>query len=262
MDLGLKDQVALVTASSKGLGKATALELAKEGAKVMISSRNQDELEKTAKEIHEKTGSEVAYCVADLTKPEEIDHLITKTFQHFKSIHILVNNAGGPPPGNFDQFEDTDWQSAFELNLLSVIRLIRGTIPIMRQQKYGRIVNFTSSSIKEPIQGLILSNTFRTAIVGLAKSLSVELATDSILINTLAPGRISTDRLNTLDQNRAQQLGVPIDEVRNQFFSQIPLGRYGKPEEFAKAATFLLSRANSYITGQALLVDGGMVKSI
>ncbi|SFJ13770.1 SDR family oxidoreductase [Thermoflavimicrobium dichotomicum] len=262
MDLGLNSQVALVTASSKGLGKATAFELAKEGAKVMISSRNQEDLEKTANEIKEQTGAEVAFCVADLTKSEDIDNLIQETANRFGTIHILVNNAGGPPPGNFDQFQDQDWQYAFELNLLSVIRLIRGVLPFMRQQQYGRIVNFTSSSIKEPIQGLILSNTFRTAVVGLTKSLSVELAGDQILINTVAPGRIATDRLASLDQTKAKQLGISVEEVQQQFFAQIPLGRYGEPSEFAKVATFLASKANSYITGQALLVDGGMVKAI
>ncbi len=262
MDLGIKNHVALVAASSKGLGKATAFCLAKEGAKVMITSRNQEQLAETAKEIRAETGAEVDYYPADLTKAEQIARLIDETVKRFGTIHILINNAGGPPPGDFDQFQDEDWQAAFELNLLSTIRLIRHTLPYMRKQKYGRIVNFTSSSIKEPIPGLILSNTIRTAVVGLAKSLAAELAPDQILINTIAPGRIATDRLASLDQNKAQQLQISVEEVQKQFFAKIPLGRYGEPAEFAKVATFLASQANSYLTGQSILVDGGMVRSI
>ncbi len=180
----------------------------------------------------------------------------------FMRLDVLITNAGGPPAGNFDKFSDEDWQGAFELNLLSVVRLIRAALPHMREKGYGRIVNFTSSSIKQPLDNLILSNVFRTGVLGLSKSLSAELAPDGILINTLGPGRIATDRLASLDETRAENQGVPVEEVRRQSEASIPLGRYGQPDEFARVATFLASEANTYVTGQALLADGGMVRAL
>ncbi|MCF6092662.1 SDR family oxidoreductase [Microaerobacter geothermalis] len=262
MDLKLKGQVAIVTASSKGLGKATALQLALEGAKVAISSRNQEELERTAKEIREASGQPVLIVPSDVTKAEDIENLVNRTVEEFGGVDILINNAGGPPAGTFDDFSDADWIRAFELNLLSFIRTIRAVLPHMRKKQYGRIVNFASSSFKQPIDGLILSNTFRTGIIGLSKTLASELAKDGILINTIGPGRVATDRLIQLDQIRGDKLGISREEVRKQMETQIPLGRYGEPEEFAKAVVFFASGANTYITGQALLVDGGMVKAI
>lgn len=262
MDLGLAGRVALVAASSKGLGRATAAQLAMEGAKVMISGRNEGELQATASEIEGKTGAEVAYAVADVTRGEEVQNLVDRTVERFGGLDVLITNAGGPPAGNFDKFEDADWQGAFELNLLSVVRLVRAGLPHMREKGYGRIVNFTSSSIKQPLDNLILSNVFRTAVLGLSKSLSAELAPDGILINTLGPGRIATDRLASLDESRAEKGGISVEEVRERSEAQIPLGRYGEPEEFARVATFLASEANTYVTGQALLVDGGMVRAL
>ena len=169
---------------------------------------------------------------------------------------------GGPPPGAFDQFDDEAWQKAFELNLLSFIRAIREVLPYMRKQKRGHIINFASSSVKQTIDNLLLSNTFRAGIVGLAKSLSQELATDNILINTIGPGKIGTSRVQQLDEAAAERKGITYEELRKQNESVIPMGRYGKPEEFAKLAVFLCSEANTYITGQTVLVDGGMVKAL
>lgn len=263
MDLGLKDKSVVLLASSQGLGKATALEFAKEGAKVVISSRRDDELEKVAKEIIEATGNpNVSYFKCDITKKEDIQNLIKFAAEKNGTIDVLVNNAGGPPPGTFDQFDDEAWQKAFELNLLSFIRSIREVLPYMRKQKRGHIINFASSSVKQTIDNLLLSNTFRAGIVGLAKSLSQELATDNILINTIGPGKIGTSRVQQLDEAAAERKGITYEELRKQNESVIPMGRYGKPEEFAKLAVFLCSEANTYITGQTVLVDGGMVKAL
>lgn len=262
MDLQLVGRTAIVLASTKGLGKATAIALAKEGANVTISGRDESALEATASEIEQATSRAPLAIVTDVTKKEEIERLVAQTVETFGSVDILINNAGGPSAGTFDQMTDELWQQAFELNLLSFVRAIRAVLPHMRGQKFGRIVNFASSSFKQPIESLILSNTFRTGIVGLAKTLSTELGPDGILINTLGPGRIATDRLADLDQFRANQTGRSQDDVRQQMVAQIPLGRYGDPEEFARVATFLASPANSYVTGQAILVDGGMVRAI
>lgn len=262
MDLGMKGKTVLITASSKGLGKATALRFAAEGANVMISSRSEEELAKTAAEIKEATGGNVAYTVTDITKADDIKNLVSRTVSAFGTVHVLVNNAGGPPAGNFDSVDDEAWQKAFELNLLSMIRCVREVLPYMREQKFGRIVNFASSSFKQPLDNLILSNTFRTGIIGLAKSLATELAPDGILINTIGPGRIATDRVAFLDQVRADKLGISMEQVKEQAISAIPLGRYGEPDEFARMAVFLGSAANSYVTGQAVLVDGGLVKAL
>lgn len=263
MDLKLQGKSVIVTASSKGLGKATALQFANEGAHVLISSRSEEELIKAVKEIKEASGNEnVDYFVCDITEGLSIKDLIQKAVEWNGTVDVLVNNAGGPPTGSFDSFNDEDWQTAFELNLLSFIRLIREVLPHMRKQNRGHIVNFASSSIKQPLDNLILSNTFRTGIVGLAKSLSQELAKDNILINTVGPGRIATDRIAELDQIRADKLGMSVEEVKEASESSIPLGRYGEPQEFANTVVFLCSAANSYITGQALLVDGGLVKAL
>jgi 3-oxoacyl-[acyl-carrier protein] reductase len=262
MDLGLTGQVALVTAASKGLGRATATVLAAEGARVMISSRGEEQLAATAEQIARETGAEVAYCPADVADAADVRRLVEETERRLGAVQVLINNAGGPPAGRFDSFDDEAWQSAFELNLLSSVRLIRGVLPAMRAGSYGRIVNVASSSIKQPLDNLILSNSFRLAVVGLAKTLASELAPDGILINTVAPGRIATDRVASLDASRAAATGSSVEEVRAQAQKAIPLGRYGAPEEFGRVAAFLASGANTYVTGQALLVDGGMVKAL
>ncbi len=263
MDMNVQGKTVIVTAASKGLGKATALEFAREGANVLISSRNQEELEAAVTEIKGESGNNyVDYAVCDITKPEDIKALVEKAVKWNGTVDVLINNAGGPPAGTFEKFADEDWQKAFELNLLSFIRTIREVLPYMKKQQSGRIVNFASSSIKQSLDNLILSNTFRAGIVGLAKSLSQELAGDGILINTLGPGRIATDRVAQLDQIRADKTGVPVEELKAQTEASIPIGRYGKPEEFAKVAVFLASESNSYVTGQAFVVDGGMVKAL
>lgn len=263
MDLQLKEKSVIVSASSKGLGRATAEQFAKEGAHVLMASRDEEALKKSVTDIKEVSGNEnVRYQICDITKPDNIKELVETAVDWNGTVDVLINNAGGPPAGSFDSFSDEDWQRAYELNLLSFIRLIREVLPHMRRTGEGRIVNFASSSIKQTIDNLILSNTFRAGIVGLSKSLSQELASERILINTVGPGRIATDRVAELDNIRATNLGVSYDDIREQSEASIPMGRYGRPEEFAKLVVFLASGANTYITGQSLLVDGGLVKAL
>jgi len=262
MDLELTGRVALVTAASKGLGRATATRLAAEGARVMISSRGADQLARTAQEIGEATGAQVEHCPADVADAADLDRLLAETQLRLGDVDVLVNNAGGPPPGGFDALDDAQWYAAHDLNLMSTVRLFRGVLPHMREQGWGRIVTIASSSIKQPIENLLLSNTYRVALLGLAKSLAIEFAPDGVLLNTVGPGRIATDRVAGLDASRAEKAGISIEEVRAQTEKAIPLGRYGTAEEFARVVAFLASGANTYVTGQHLLVDGGMVRAI
>ncbi len=262
MDLGLTGKSILVLASSRGLGKASALEFARAGARVMLSSRSEAKLAETASELHELTGGDIQYFACDLTDAKQIGALVAHTMDALDTVDVLVNNAGGPPPGDFEQLDDAAWQHAFELNLLSYVRAIRAVLPQMKAQGSGRIVNFASSSVKAPIPGLLLSNTLRAGIVGLAKSLSQELAPHGILINTVGPGIIQTDRIVELNQAKAERTGLSYAEVEQAALANIPLGRFGEPEEFARLVVFLGSQANTYITGQTLLVDGGLVKAL
>ncbi|MGY1826953.1 MULTISPECIES: SDR family oxidoreductase [unclassified Blastococcus] len=262
MDLQLTGRTALVTAASKGLGRATATQLAAEGARVMISSRGEEQLARTAAEIAEATGAQVEHCPADVADPADVERLLAETRDRLGGVDVLVANAGGPPPGGFDAVDDAKWYQAHDLNLMSTVRLIRGVLPHMREQSWGRIAVVTSSSIKQPIENLLLSNTYRVAVVGLAKSLAIEFAGEGVLVNTVGPGRIATDRVASLDAARAEKTGLSIEEVRAQSEKTIPLGRYGEAEEFGRVAAFLVSGANTYLTGQNLLVDGGLVKAI
>lgn len=261
MDLNLKGKSVLVAASSQGLGLAIAELFLAEGANVMISGRDKEKLMKVAAQLKETTGGNVSFKAADLTNKDDIVNLINDTVDQFGTIDILINNAGGPPAGTIETLTEEDWYHSFELNLFSYVRLIRAALPYLKE-KGGKIINIASSSIKEPIPGLLLSNTFRTGIVGLSKTLSQELAPYNILINTVAPGRINTDRVKHLDEVNAFKLGLSREQVEEQMKQHIPLKRYGTPQEFAKVVVFLASEANGYMTGSSLIVDGGMVKSI
>jgi 3-oxoacyl-[acyl-carrier protein] reductase len=261
MNLGLQGKNALVIASSQGLGKAIAKKLSEQGVNVMISSREQEKLKAVKKELEQTSKGRIEYKACNIKDKNEIKTLVDKTISEFGSIDLLVNNAGGPPAGTFEEMTDEDWQHAFELNLLSYIRITREVLPHMKKSG-GKIVNIASSSVKEPIPGLILSNTFRTGIVGLTKTLASEFASYNILINTVAPGRIATDRVAFLDENAANKQGITKEEIEEKMKKVIPLGRYGEPEEFANYVCFLLSDTNSYMTGQTFLIDGGMLKSI
>lgn len=263
MDLGLTGKSVIVLAASKGLGKATALEFAKEGARVVIASRDEEELKAAVSDIQTQTGNQNVYSkTCDVTSAGDMAELVDFAVKQNGTVDVLVNNAGGPPAGGFQDFDDDSWQRAFELTLLSYVRAIRQVLPYMQKQKRGHIVNFTSSSMKQSLDNLLLSNTFRAGVVGLAKSLSQELAPDNILINTIGPGRIATDRLRQLDEITAHNKGVSYEEVKAASESSIPMGRYGEPNEFAKQTVFLCSSANTYVTGQTILVDGGLVKAL
>lgn len=261
VDLKMNGKTALVAASSKGLGNAIAKAIAKEGANVMLSGRHEADLKKAAEELNGLGGGTVSYQVCDLADADGIKAFVQKTADTFGTIDMLVNNVGGPKGGSLLDLTDDDWTSSFELHLLSYVRLIREAFPYLKKDG-GRIVNIASSSVKQPIPGLLLSNTFRMGIVGLTKSIAEELAEHRILINTLAPGRIATDRVAELDRLKAEKTGLSEQQVKESYEKEIPLGSYGKPDDFAQYASFLLSECNTYMTGQTLLIDGGMVKAI
>jgi 3-oxoacyl-[acyl-carrier protein] reductase len=242
------------------LGKAIATQLAMEGSDVMLTSRDAEQLAIAREQVLRDARGRVESCPCDITRADEIEALVAVTRERLGPINILINNAGGPPGGGFDQVDDAAWQAAFELNLLSYVRLIRNVLPDLKENG-GRIINVTSSSIKQPIPGLILSNAFRMGILGMAKSLADELAPYNILVNTVAPGRIATDRTAYLDEFNARKRGITKEQLAAEALQRIPLKRYGDTEEFAKVVCFLASGASSYVTGSTITVDGGMVRS-
>lgn len=252
----------MVAASSKGLGFGIARELAKNDATVCIASRTKIEIETTAEILRNETGAIVHASVFDAANGTSIDKWISEVKGKFNRIDGLLVNAGGPPPGNFDDFSDDDWEVAFHLTLMSAVRLIRGVLPSMREIGEGSILTITSMSVKEPVNQLILSNVFRSGVTSLVKSLSNELAPENIRVNNLMPGRIDTDRVKSLDKNSAEKTGKTLDDIKKQNEAKIPVGRYGTVEEFGKAGAFLLSPAASYITGVSLAVDGGILKTV
>ncbi len=262
MDLGLKGKVAIVAAASKGMGKATATGLAAEGARVTMCARTEADLIAAASEIREKTKAEVLAIPADVTRLADIQRVIAKTVETFGGVDILVANAGGPPIGAFDQMTDAQWQAAFELTLLSTVRFIREVLPHMRKKRWGRIITIQSSSVKQPIDGLVLSNGIRPGVAGLFKTLATELGKDNVLINTVCPGRILTDRLRAGLTSRAKQAGKSLEAYLPTATGEIPLGRIGTPEEFANMVVFLASERASYVTGATIQVDGGLIRSL
>jgi 3-oxoacyl-[acyl-carrier protein] reductase len=259
MGLGLENKVALVAASSKGLGLGVARALALHGAKVSLCSRHAEEVEVAARKIRDETGAETLAAACDVTKPDEINRWIQRTVDQWGIVYALLVNAGGPPSGFFKDLTDDQWRGAFELTLLSAIRLIRTAIPHMKEG--GSVLAITSYSINTPIEALALSTVMRSGVAALLKTLAEELAPDGIRVNNLVPGRILTDRTTHLDQNAAQRRGISFEEVRAETIQRIPLGRLGTTEEFGNAAAFLLSPAASYITGATLRADGGLVRS-
>ena len=262
MDLHLKDKVIMVAGASTGLGYAVAQAVAREGARVSIASRSAENIEKAAGTLRKEMDTEIRANVCDVRDPVAIENWRDATLSAFGTIDGLVVNAGGPPPGKFDQFDDADWQKGFELTLLSSIRMIRAVLPTLREKHSGAIVTMTSMSIKEPIDILLLSNVFRSGVVSLVKSLSRDLAGDGIRINNLVPGRMDTDRARAADTAAARRRGISIEQQRRDEESLIPIGRYGTAREFGKAAAFLLSDAASYMTGSTLTVDGGKIQMV
>ena len=262
MDLNIKDKVFLVAASSKGLGYGIVQELARNGSKVSIGSRNFSHVENAVMRLREESNAVVHGSVLDATEGTSISQWVKDSVKVFGRIDGLVVNAGGPPTGRFENFNDADWQSAFNLTLMSAVRMIREALPYMRTGNGGSVLTITSMSVKEPIGELLLSNVFRSGVVSLVKSLATQYAAEGIRFNNLIPGRIDTERVKALDKGIAEMQGVDPEAVKHNNQSIIPLKRYGTIEEFGKAGAFLLSDAASYITGTSLVVDGGILKSI
>jgi 3-oxoacyl-[acyl-carrier protein] reductase len=251
----------LVCAASKGLGRASAEALARDGFRVAICARGADALAETERALR-KAGAEVLAIPADLSRAADVERVLDATVSRFGGLDVLVTNSGGPPSGPFMTLDDTAWADAIDSLLLSVVRLCRGAIPHMQARGGGRIINVTSISVKQPIQGLVLSNALRSAVTSLAKTLSVELAPHNILVNCVAPGYTRTDRVVELSQQAAGREGTTPDVIEQRTIATIPLGRMGHPNEFAEVVAFLASPAASYMTGVTIPVDGGWTKGL
>ena len=258
MDLGLRGKVALVTGASKGMGKACALGLAAEGARVAMCARNEGDLKAAMEEVKATTKAEVMGVATDVTKIDQVRTLVGRVKETFGSPDVLIANCGGPPRGFFDDFDDAAWQGAVEVSLLSTVRLIREVLPGMRAKKWGRILTIQSVSVKQPLNDLLLSNAVRPGVHGMMKTLALQLASDNILVNTLCPGRILTDRL----MGGLKASGLSREEYLARQSADIPMGRVGTAEEFASVAVFLASERASYVTGVAVQVDGGLVRGL
>lgn len=262
MDLGLKGRAAIVAASSTGLGKAVAIGLAREGANLALCARTPESLELTAAEIREKTGVEVFARAADVTSAAEVRAFVTEAHSRFSRVDICVANAGGPPSKSFAETTEDDWRRAADLNLMSTVHLAKETLPLMQQRKWGRFIAITSVTVKQPVEGLILSNSIRAGVSGLVKTLANEYGRDNILVNNVCPGFTATARLLELSSHLAAKRGVTPREIEAGWASQAPLGRIGQPEEFANVVVFLASERASYVTGASIAIDGGIVKGI
>jgi len=266
VDLGLSGKVALVAAASKGLGRAIAEEFAREGAKVAMCSREESAITSAAEDIRRKTGNKnILPIAADLSTQEGCEAFVQNALGAFHALDIMIVNAGGPPPGRFDDLDDAAWHKAVDLTLFSAVRLTRLALPQMRKQKSGSIVYSTSTSVRQPTMylNLILSNAIRASVHGMLKTLSADLAKDGIRVNAVQPGRIATDRLIQLDTDTAKRQNTTPDAIRKRYEETvIPMGRYGDPAEYAAAVVFIASPKASYITGVSLQVDGGMLMSM
>jgi 3-oxoacyl-[acyl-carrier protein] reductase len=263
MDFQLGGRVALVNAASRGIGRGIAEALAAEGVRLVISSRSQAAVAQTARDIAAAHQAEVLPVAADVATADAAGQLVSAAVERFGRLDILVTNSGGPPGGTFADFDDASWQQAFDLLLLSVVRMVRAALPHLRASDGGRIINVASSSVKEPIPGLILSNSLRAGVAGLAKTLADELAPDQITVNTVLPGRILTDRLRGPFVEPARRAGLDVDELaRAEVAKEVPLGRVGELADLANLVAFLCSPAAAYLTGLAVMVDGGRQRAI
>lgn len=260
MDLGLKDKRALVTGSSRGLGHATALALAKEGCKVAINGRDEAKIKAVAEKMSKETGAQVIGLAGDVSSPDVPEKLIQQTAEALGGLDILVTNAGGPPPGSIDSLDEAAWQKGVDLCLMVHVRLIKSALPHLRKSDSPSVLTVTSMTVKQPIANLLLSNSIRAAAIGLTKSLALELGAEGIRFNSILPGWTETERVTELMTARANTNKSTVEEETRKQAAQSPFGRLGKPEEFANAAAFLVSPAASYITGVMLNVDGGMYK--
>jgi len=262
MDLHLKDKRALVSGSSRGLGYATALALAKEGCKVAINGRDEAKIKGVAEKVHKETGTQVVGFAGDVGLPDVPERLVRQTVDAFGGLDILITNTGGPPAGSIDSLDEAAWQRGIDLCLMAHVRLIKAALPHLRKSEHASVLTVTSYSVKQPIPNLLISNSVRAATVGLTKSLALELGRESIRVNSILPGWTETERVTELMTARAKANSSTVEEETRKQSEQSPFGRMGKPEEFARAAVFLVSPAASYITGVMLNVDGGMYKGI
>lgn len=263
MDLGLKDRIVLVTAASAGIGRATAQAFAREGAKLALCARNAATLESVATQIRTQYGTEVLAIPCDVSDAAQIDAMVAKVVAHFGTVHVLINNAGGPPPGTSAKVTDADWQRAFDLTLMSAVRTTRAVLPQMQRQRWGRVVMISSYSVKQPIPDILLSNSLRLGVAGWAKTLATEVARDNVLINTVGPGWTRTDRVTQMLESRAASSGgqATAADAESQIVRNVPLGRLGEPGEIADVIVFLASERASFVTGTFIPVDGGIVQS-
>lgn len=260
MDLELTGKRALIAGASRGLGYAAAQGLANEGVQVAINSRDPDSITSAAKKLAEETGVQVLPLVGDITDPSVPAKLVSEAVEALGGLDLLVTNSGGPPAGKFEDFDDETWRKAIDLALLSHVRLIRAALPHLRKSPAPSVLTITSYSVKQPIPNLVLSNSVRAATVGLTKTLALELGNDGIRFNSILPAWTETERVYELMEHRAKVNETTLEEEMTKQAEDSPIGRMGKPEEFANAAVFLLSPAASYITGVMLTVDGGMYK--
>jgi 3-oxoacyl-[acyl-carrier protein] reductase len=261
MDLGLKDKRAVVAGSTKGIGRATAHLLAKEGARVVVNGRDVRVAEAVAREIAKDTGSEVIGVAADVATADGAAQLIERSIAVLGGVDVLVTNAGGPRPGGFDELDDEDFRAGFELNFMSTVRMIRAVLPDMRRREWGRIVNLQSTCIKEPVPLVTLSNSIRPGVTGLAKDLAQELGKNQITVNTVLSGPVMTDRLRATTAARASAAGIPEEEQFRRYLDLVPLQRFGKPDDVAVMIVFLASEPAGWITGSVIQVDGGRIRS-
>lgn len=262
MDTGLKNRVAIVAASSKGLGKAVAMGLAKEGARLALCSRGASALAAAAAEIREATGAEVFTEPVDVTIETQVSAFVRHTQERFGRLDICVTNAGGPPSKTFAETTVEDWRHGVDLNLMSTLFFARETLPVMQRQRWGRLITITSVTVKQPVDGLILSNSVRAAVAGLVKSLSNEYGPSNVLVNNVCPGYTRTARLDELANRLAEAGGISREEAEERWTSQVPLRRLATPEEFADVVVFLASERASYVTGASIAVDGGFIKGL
>jgi len=262
MDLGLARRVAIVGGGSRGIGRATAMMLAAEGAQVVIAARGQRTLVHTADAIRDATGADVLPVECDMASYDDIKRLVQRTVESFGAIDIIVNNAGGPPPGTFEQHDDDAWRKALDQNLMSAVRLTREALPYLKQSDQPRVIDVTSTAVKEPIDGLILSNSARLGTTGLAKSLANELGRYGITVNNVGPGLTLTDRIRPVLEAQAQSEDRTFEEQKQLRAKQIPLGRVGEAEDVAAMIVFLASKQARQITGQTILVDGGATRGV